>query len=234
MPPNSLIKIRLRDSFFPDVIRMNYIEIDKCIEELYDEELAAVRRAVTKRRNEFTAGRAMARAALARLGYSARPIPVGENREPLWPDGAVGSISHDGNLCIAVAALETNIALLGIDLTMRAPLEAEVVKMICTAEEAAAAQRSVERLEIDPYKLIFSIKESVYKCLFPVVREVFDFHCVSVTLDAAREVATVSLLDRELFSDQMCALRIEAKYCSFDDFIFSAVWIARRDWEGIR
>lgn len=234
MPTNSLSEIGLPDSFFPDVIKVNYIAIDRCTEELYDEELVAVRRAVPKRRNEFAAGRAMARAALARLGFSARSIPVGENREPLWPDGAVGSISHDGNLCIAVAASEMDVALLGIDLTMRAPLEAEVVKMICTAEEIAAAKNSIDRLRFDPYKLIFSIKESVYKCLFPVVQEVFDFHCVSVSLDPASEVATVSLLDRELFSERMCALRIEARYCSFDDFLFSAVWIARRDWDGAR
>ncbi len=56
-----------------------------------EEELALVADAATSRREEFAAGRACARRALQRLGVESGPLLVGENREPLWPEGVVGS-----------------------------------------------------------------------------------------------------------------------------------------------
>ena len=52
-------------------------------------------KAVQKRKAEFLAGRYCARAALAQLdGSLAVNIGIGANREPLWPPGFVGSITH--------------------------------------------------------------------------------------------------------------------------------------------
>ena len=61
---------------------------------LYPEEAASIKRAVPKRWREFTAGRLCAREALRRLGIERHPILVGEHREPLWPSGVVGTLSH--------------------------------------------------------------------------------------------------------------------------------------------
>ena len=63
---------------------------------LFPVEETSVAHAVPKRRTEFRTGRAYARAALAALGCAPAPIPVGESRQPLWPNGFLGSISHSG------------------------------------------------------------------------------------------------------------------------------------------
>src|ERR1700744_4974113 len=60
---------------------------------LFPGEEAAVARAVAKRRQEFTTGRACARVALTRLGLPPSPIPRGERGDPQWPAGGGGRIT---------------------------------------------------------------------------------------------------------------------------------------------
>ena len=60
---------------------------------------------------EFRHGRACARLALGRIGAGAHDIPVGASREPIWPTGVVGSISHAGTAAAAVVAWQSDDAL---------------------------------------------------------------------------------------------------------------------------
>ena len=67
-------------------------------------ERAALGQVVDGRRRDFAAGRHCARRALARLVGSPEPILSGPDREPVWPQGIVGSITHcDGYRAAAVA-----------------------------------------------------------------------------------------------------------------------------------
>src|SRR5208282_5779110 len=66
---------------------------------LLPEEAAYLGRSVPKRAQEFAAGRVCARRALAELGVVDFPLRVGEDREPLWPEGTVGSITHTTGFC---------------------------------------------------------------------------------------------------------------------------------------
>src|SRR5215471_21275329 len=61
---------------------------------LFPAEAAAIATAGPGRRAEFAAGRAVARAALARLGAPAGPVLPGRAGEPRWPGGVVGGITH--------------------------------------------------------------------------------------------------------------------------------------------
>src|SRR5947207_7559339 len=79
------------------------------------EELALVGEAGDKRRREFAAGRACARLALERLGRSNGPVLRGSNREPVWPDGVVGSITHTAGYCAAAVTEASCVLGLGID-----------------------------------------------------------------------------------------------------------------------
>ena len=71
---------------------------------LFPEEEALVAGAVTKRREEFAAGRNAARAALAGLGPPPCPLLRAGRRAPAWPQGIVGSITHCSGFCCAVVA----------------------------------------------------------------------------------------------------------------------------------
>jgi enterobactin synthetase component D len=142
---------------------------------------ASLAAAVPKRRAEFVAGRRAARLALAALAPalgSAR-VEIGPRREPLWPDGVRGAITHAAGLAAAVVAWSDRVR--GVGLDIEAPL---------TADAAAAVAEKVltpgERARLFPggwtdpdarrrLTLAFSAKESLFKSLHAEVGRYFDF-----------------------------------------------------------
>jgi 4'-phosphopantetheinyl transferase EntD len=72
-----------------------------------------ISQAIDTRRAEFLSGRSLAREVAKNSGVALDSIAVGPWREPLWPNGIQGSISHSGEL-VAVA-LRVGDEPLGID-----------------------------------------------------------------------------------------------------------------------
>lgn len=130
--------------------------------------------AAEKRRAEYIAGRCCAAAALAELGLSDE-VQVGRATDgtPLWPERTVGSITHTDGFAWAVAARKADVAAVGIDSerVMSAETRLEVESEILVANEIAlfainAISRTSSR---ETYvTLIFSAKESLLKCLYPL------------------------------------------------------------------
>lgn len=166
--------------------------IDAADGAVFPVEAAAVVRAVEKRRREFGAGRAYARQALATLGCPSTPIPVGPGRRPLWPHGFVGSISHSDHLCAAVVGFRTRYIGLGIDLESDTPIDDESLRAhICRPEEMA-------RGGADRTKLLFVIKEAVFKAYYPEGGAFLEFSDISVEVDPVRLSFVAALARPEL------------------------------------
>ena len=143
---------------------------------LFPEETPAIARAIPKRQAEFAAGRRAARAALAGLGQPAVALPVGERRAPVWPSGIVGAITHDkGHALAAVLSAKTSLGL-GIDLTEAAPLPGKTRLEILPFEAEADFDDLTARAG-------FSAKESLFKALFPSIRDYFGFSSALVVPD---------------------------------------------------
>ncbi|MEZ0108044.1 4'-phosphopantetheinyl transferase EntD [Catenulispora sp. EB89] len=75
------------------------VQVEECFGDPEDAVLmpgeeAVIARAVDKRRMEYITTRHLARTALVRLGFPPVAIGTGGNREPLWPAGVVGSMTH--------------------------------------------------------------------------------------------------------------------------------------------
>jgi 4'-phosphopantetheinyl transferase EntD len=142
-------------------------------------EKEAVEGATQTRIEQFTAGRVCSRIALARLGVAATtPIERGEDRAPIWPPGFIGSISHTDTWCAAAVARIGEIRSLGIDLEPATPLKEALWRRVCTKGER-------DRLcdLSDPGlmgKILFSVKEAVYKCQYPITTQFLGFHAVEV------------------------------------------------------
>ncbi len=137
--------------------------------ELYPEEEAALGRAVEKRRREFVTARACARQALAQIGIGPLAIPSGPRGEPRWPEGVVGSITHCAGFRACAVARSTEVGALGIDAEVDAPLPRGVLADIALPQERgwiARLQSQAPAVSWD--RLLFSIKESVYKAWFPL------------------------------------------------------------------
>jgi 4'-phosphopantetheinyl transferase EntD len=154
--------------------------------QLMPEEKATVARAVPARVLEFAAGRSCARAALGQLGCPPVAIPVGAQREPIWPSGFTGSITHcQGHCAAAVTRRDLQgshpITSLGLDAEPSLPLPKDVVEMVCSpVERDWIGGRGRDALPWD--RLVFSAKESVFKCVFPLELRFVDFHEVEITL----------------------------------------------------
>ena len=139
--------------------------------ELFPAEQEAIRTSVDKRRREFTTARHCARLALAELGLPPAAIVPGRNREPQWPAGVVGSMTHcDGYRAAAVARSE-DFSSLGIDAEPHEPLPEGVLPTIACPEELPYLSALGEASpEVHWDRLLFSAKESVYKTWFPLAR----------------------------------------------------------------
>ena len=150
---------------------------------LHPLETPFIENAVERRVREFTAGRTCARSALASLGHMNVPILVGSRREPLWPAGIVGSISHAAGYCMAAVCTRTHFAGLGVDLEHATPLADSLVALVCTPRERAWAERQPGNMTGLLGKFMFSAKESVFKGLFPLFGEELEFDEVELDLD---------------------------------------------------
>jgi 4'-phosphopantetheinyl transferase EntD len=160
---------------------------------LFPEEEAVIARAVAKRRNEFAAARACARAALARLGEPPVPILPGPRREPLWPPGITGSITHCDGYRAAAVARTTDIITLGVDAEPDQPLPDGVLETIALPGERARLT-ALPGASVCWDRLLFSAKESVYKTWFPLAQRWLGFEEADIGIDPLAGTFTARLL----------------------------------------
>jgi 4'-phosphopantetheinyl transferase EntD len=153
---------------------------------LLPEEAACVARAAPKRVSEFAAGRACARRALAELEITEFALLAGVDREPLWPAPVTGSITHTGDYCGVVVARTSTVASLGVDAECRDAVRPELWRHIATSEERAMLASLPDREARERGSLLFSAKESFFKCQYHLTREWLNFTDVSVSVEDGR------------------------------------------------
>jgi 4'-phosphopantetheinyl transferase EntD len=154
-----------------------------CTGTLLPEEDAALGNVVPKRRHDFTVGRECARRALQQLGISNVPILPGPARQPMWPPGICGSITHCRGYGAAVVAKLTDISCIGIDAECQQELEDDLFERIALPEEREWIEDANASI---PWRLLlFSAKESVFKAWFPLVGTWLGFEHARIEFDVA-------------------------------------------------
>src|SRR5690606_26441508 len=121
----------------------------------------------------FLAGRLCAREALQQLNAERSVPAVGTDGAPQWPAGVVGSISHGGGRALAVVGSTQRYAGLGLDIERWLPA-ARAERLhgeILTPAELQRGEADLAWLTT----LTFSLKESLFKALYPLVRQRFYF-----------------------------------------------------------
>lgn len=139
--------------------------------------------AVNKRKAEHLAGRIAANQALRFHGMNDYIPGIGLHREPCWPPGFTGSITHCSNVALATVITDNPFqrAGIGIDLEdiIAPPVAEEIYGGIIDSAEK-------ELIDASPFSfnyaltLVFSAKESLFKALFRHVGRYFDFSAVSM------------------------------------------------------
>jgi len=175
----------------------------------------SVARSVRKRQAEFLFGRLAARLALGEaLGpaQAQAEIAIGASREPRWPAGSLGSISHSNGCAAAVALPAGQAHGIGIDLErLLAPAAREaVLSMAIDAQEADLLAAAANPLWSHDALLtaLFSAKESLFKAAFGAVGRYFDFEAARVcAVDLARQQLRLRL------TETLCAQFAEGQVC---------------------
>ncbi len=143
------------------------------------EQSASLQRSVAKRQAEYLAGRVCARAALQRLDGRDYVPGTHEDRAPIWPAGIHGSITHGRGWAAAVVAAEGACRGLGLDQeNLLSDERAErLAGEILTETELQRLAPGDLGLAVT---LTFSLKESLFKTLYPLTRQRFYFEHAEV------------------------------------------------------
>jgi 4'-phosphopantetheinyl transferase EntD len=141
---------------------------------LSDAERDLVRGSAPTRRQEFAAGRSCAHRALAAIGADTPTIGRGSRRQPLWPPGVTGSISHAAELAAAVALPVTStVRAVGLDVERADAVEDELWPQVLNPFERAACAAAPEPGATAT--AVFGAKEAAFKAIHPVYAVEIDF-----------------------------------------------------------
>jgi 4'-phosphopantetheinyl transferase EntD len=166
-------------------------------EPVFPGEESFIENAVEKRRREFVTARRCAREALASLGQAPGPIGVGPSREPQWPAGLVGSITHTKGFRAAAVAPQSVVASIGIDAEQNEPLPDGVEKFVSVEGELEMlAALTCARPDVRWGRLLFSAKEAIYKAWYPLTNRWLGFDDVRLMINpSGRFEATLIVND---------------------------------------
>jgi 4'-phosphopantetheinyl transferase EntD len=172
------------DQLLPHPVCSAVAYTDDPDEACYPGEESLVASAAPGRRREILTARRCAREALLALGHAPVVIPRGPRREPVWPAGVAGSITHCAGYRAAAVARTSDVVSLGIDAEPHAPLPPRVLGTVTTpADRDLLARLAVSRPEVCWDRLLFSAKESIYKAWYPVTGRWLGFEDASLDID---------------------------------------------------
>ncbi|MCC5883303.1 MAG: 4'-phosphopantetheinyl transferase superfamily protein [Halomonas sp.] len=180
-----------------------------------------LRSAVAKRQAEFIAGRLCARRSLHLLDGRNEVPGMHEDRSPHWPDGYVGSITHSDGWAAAVVAHRQ--VFMGIGLDAERLLDEgqalRLVRKVLTPHEAKRLEPSDIRLIVSA---TFSLKESLFKALYPMVGRMFHFQAAELV--AWNGIGPVRLrLLTDLGNGWSAGREVAGEICVFEGRLLSLV-----------
>ncbi len=139
-----------------------------------------MRKAVVKRKADFLAGRVLAKNGLSKLLGNSSTVDVGKNREPVWPKGVVGSISHTQDMAVCFLSSDTQL-MLGVDIEnmMTDKRANDIAHLIINNKEKSLLVSLAYDFSL-LLTLVFSAKESLFKAISNNVGGYFNFSVVEV------------------------------------------------------
>lgn len=153
-----------------------------------------IAQARVERKNEYLCGRVLAQAVLNHHFGLDQPITSMHGHLPIWPTHVLGSISHSQNKLIV--ALSNNAIYLGIDIEhwVTSEFAQGSAHLVLTPSEFDLwKSKAAEFFDFARYvSLIFSVKESLYKAVYPTAKQYIDFLEASI-VDINFENQTLTL-----------------------------------------
>jgi len=112
---------------------------------------------------------------LEQLGIKPTEILSDTGKQPLWPEGVIGSISHSSQLTGAIIRKSKDIVSVGPDIETIGGVELTMWDILFLESE----QQFLNNLNEEDRKvyptLLFSMKKSFYKFQFPLTKQFLEF-----------------------------------------------------------
>jgi enterobactin synthetase component D len=185
---------------------------------------ASIQRSVAKRQAEFLAGRLCARAALQQLDGHQWVPDIGDDRAPIWPTDICGSITHSTGWAAAIVAHKQHWRGLGLDTENllsheRATRLAAEILTPWEMQQMAAEPEEQVALRVT---LTFSIKEALFKALYPIVHKRFYFEDAQLLEWSSDGKARLRLLT-DLSSEWHSGKELEGQFSVQGEHLLSLV-----------
>jgi 4'-phosphopantetheinyl transferase EntD len=146
---------------------------------LLPEEIAAFANSVVKVRRASGAARIVARELLSRLGYVHCSLRKSKSGATIWPDGITGSLAHDSRVALAAIARHDQVNAVGIDVEPTELLPPDLLDIVTTSQE-----RQMIGNDLLAARLLFVVKEAVYKAVHPLDQKFLEHKDVEADLSA--------------------------------------------------
>ncbi|WP_137938831.1 4'-phosphopantetheinyl transferase superfamily protein [Chitinivorax sp. B] len=188
----------------------------------------SIQRSAPKRQADYLSGRLCASQALQSIGIEGWIAPIGEDRAPQWPAGLVGSITHGTGMAAAAVARAEHYRGVGIDVETLLKPETlhNIAESVLTPAEQTILADMLGAQQAAFIATVFSLKESLYKALYPIVGKSFYFHDAEVVgWDANQTAVTLKLL-LDLSNDWRVGHTVTGYYAAQHARVISLVLIS--------
>lgn len=149
---------------------------------LTDDEWRSIAHCSGTRIRDFTAGRLCAHRALQALDIQCASLLPAPDRQPLWPAGISGSITHTDGYAAAVIGRLAEVGSLGLDCERIEDVAESLWRKICTSAELEQLARWPADRRGHAAALCFVAKEAFYKAQFALYGEPLSFDALRIDL----------------------------------------------------
>lgn len=172
---------------------------------------AGLQHAAVRRKAEYLASRWLVQQQLATLGHAGFVLGNAPDRSPCWPAGLQASLSHSHG-CAVMAATSAPLCV-GIDvehIMCDATVQETAELLMQPAERALLAALPLPFAQAAT--LLFSLKESLYKALWPQLHQPMDFPQASLLEADITTGKAVIVLNHSFSAAFAAGMRLEADF----------------------
>ena len=180
----------------------------------------------SKRRAEFSLGRYCAHRALSKFELESVPIlRTAETREPYWPASVRGSITHSEGFAAAAVGMTKDVSGIGIDLeSLSRVVDFNIRRHVCVEKEREFMESLTAEQANRYLRIIFSAKESIFKCFFPISQTYLSFQDAAIIIDE-KKFEFSFVLSKACSGITSAGFQHSGRFSIKDDLLLTSVYI---------
>ena len=145
--------------------------------------------------------------------------------------GRGGSLTHCRGLCAVAVARRGAVVGIGIDAEPAEPLPVRLLDRVCSPEEKTRLEALPNPAACGWGIVLFSAKESLYKCYFPLARSFLGFRDAEIHLDTETASFTARLV-RDATPSALGARAFRGRFCIDEAHVVTAVTLTAAECDA--